>query len=181
MDLRSQEPGDEPAIHALLLAAFGDAEGREISKLVSELLGDDSARPLRAWVAAIGSRIVGYVLFTRATVDPSKRDISAAILAPLAVHPEFQSRGIGGKLIEIGLENLAEQGIDLVFVLGHPSYYPRHGFQPAGALGLDAPYPIPAEHADAWMVLELSDGVLGYAQGTVRCARALDEPRHWQE
>ena len=43
-----------------------------------------------------------------------------------------------------GLKQLAESGVDLVFVLGHPGYYPKFGFRPAGALGFEAPYPIPS-------------------------------------
>ena len=47
---------------------------------------------------------------------------------------------------------MAESGVELVFVLGHPDYYPRHGFKPAGALGFEAPYPIPDKNVNAWMV-----------------------------
>jgi putative acetyltransferase len=68
-----------------------------------------------------------------------------------------------------------------VFVLGHPEYYPRFGFRPAGALGMDAPYPIPERHADAWMVQALRPGLLGQVRGTVRCADTLNDPRHWRE
>jgi putative acetyltransferase len=69
----------------------------------------------------------------------------------------------------------------LVFVLGHPDYYPRHGFEPAGPQGLDAPYPIPAAHEDAWMVLALRPGVIGKLRGRVVCADALDKPEYWRE
>ena len=65
-----------------------------------------------------------------------------AILAPLAVVPDAQGQGIGGALIEHGLSLLQRSGVGLVFVLGHPGYYPRHGFEPAGRLGFDAPFPI---------------------------------------
>ena len=72
-------------------------------------------------------------------------------------------------------------GVDLVFVLGHPGYYPRHGFRTAGVLGFDAPYPIPAKDADAWMVQELRPGFIGKIKGPVACAAALDHPEHWRE
>ena len=50
----------------------------------------------------------------------------------LAIVPDAQKQGIGGKLIEQGLEFLSKSRVDLVFVLGHPEFYPRYGFKPAG-------------------------------------------------
>ena len=88
---------------------------------------------------------------------------------------------MGSRLIEEGLRQLKAAEVDLVFVLGHPDYYPRCGFTPAGVLGFDAPYPIPDQHAGAWMVQALKDGVIGRVNGTVQCAKVLNHPRHWRE
>ena len=71
--------------------------------------------------------------------------------------------------------------LKLVFVLGHPEYYPRFGFTPAGRLGFGAPYPIPDELAGAWMVQALRSGVIGIISGKVICADALNKPEHWRE
>jgi putative acetyltransferase len=76
---------------------------------------------------------------------------------------------------------LSESGVDLVFVLGYPEYYLRHGFKTAGILSFDAPYPIPEEHADAWMVQELRSGVIGSVSGKVQCSDVLNQPEHWHE
>ena len=121
------------AVRALMLAAFGPDEGPTISQLISDLLVDPSAIPSISLVATIGPNVVGYVLFTHAEVRRAGLVVSAAILAPLAVHPTVQSKGIGGQLITTGLEGMADRGAEQVFVLGHPGYYPRrYGFQPAG-------------------------------------------------
>jgi putative acetyltransferase len=172
---------DQDGIDRVYLDAFGESQGREIVSLVHGLLADETAEPHLSLVAVENGALVGHVLFTRVTVEPGGRDVAARILAPLAVAPQRQGRGVGTALIREGLGRSSASGADLVFVLGHPDYYPRYGFRPASALGLDAPYPIPAAHADAWMVQELRPGVLGAVQGTVRCASALDEPRHWRE
>ena len=66
-------------------------------------------------------------------------------------------------------------------MLGHPDYYPRSGFTPAGILGYEAPYHIPAEHAGAWMVQELCPGAIGKAKGKVQCSDVLNQPEHWRE
>jgi predicted N-acetyltransferase YhbS len=123
----------------------------------------------------------GHVLFTRAVVSGAEAGITASNLAPLAVIPEFQGRGLGGELIRNGLRQLAEMDTDLVFVLGHPGYYRRFGFRPAGALGLIAPYPIPPQHADAWMVQELKEGTVGTVEGRIICANSLNKPEYWVE
>ena len=181
LQLRESLKSDWPGIAEVSMCAFGAKEGGEIAHLISELLADSSARPLLSLVATVDGVVVGHILFTNAHLDNSARSVAVAILAPLSVHPEFQNLGIGGRLIEEGLRQLKSAGVKLVFVLGHPGYYPRFGFKPAGELGFIAPYPIPAEHAGAWMVQELQPGIMGSVQGKIKCADALDQPKHWRE
>ena len=158
-------------------AAFGSDEE---ANLVRDLLGDDSAKPIVSLLAFQENRAVGHILFTKARLE-SKALLSISILAPLAVVPDAQKQGIGGELIEYGLQVLLESGVDLVFVLGHPKYYPRYGFKPAGNLGFDAPYPIPDKNADAWMVRALRPEVIGTFSGKVICADKLNKPKYWRE
>ena len=149
--------------------------------LVRGLLYDLSAKPVLSLLAFQKNRALGHILFTTAQLSGSQDSASIVILAPLAIVPDAQKQGIGGKLIEKGLELLSKSGVDLVFVLGHPEYYPRYGFKPAGDLGFEAPYPIPDVHANAWMVQALRSGVIGTVGGKVICADALDKPEHWRE
>jgi putative acetyltransferase len=149
--------------------------------LVRELLHDPSAKPVLTLLAFQKDRALGHILFTTAQLSSSQDSASIVILAPLAIVPDAQKQGIGGKLIEKGLELLSKSKVDLVFVLGHPEYYPRYGFKPAGNLGFEAPYPIPDVHANAWMVQALRSGVIGTVSGRVICADALDKPEHWRE
>ncbi len=152
-----------------------------IAKLVSDLFDDKTAEPLLSLVAVENQNIMGHILFTKVNVSQSPTSVSASILAPLAVHPDIQATGVGGLLIKEGLDQLKKNEVDLVFVLGHPDYYPRSGFTPAGKLGFNAPYPIPEEHAGAWMVIELSSGIIGKVKGTVECSDVLNQPQHWRE
>jgi len=161
--------------------AFGADKGSEIADLVHGLLNDPTAMPLLSLMAINNNKAVGHILFTKALVAKSNSSLKAVILAPLAIIPEAQTQGIGGELIKEGLKQLRESGVELVFVLGHPEYYPRHGFKTAGILGFEAPYPIPEEHADAWMVQELQPGVIGRVSGKVQCSDVLNQPQHWRE
>jgi putative acetyltransferase len=53
----------------------------------------------------------------------------STLKAPLAVHPDFQRRGIGTDLIRATL-SLPPISTAPVFVLGDPAYYERFGFAP---------------------------------------------------
>jgi putative acetyltransferase len=157
--------------------AFGQEDEAE---LVANLLADPTAHPLLSLLARRDGHAVGHILFTAARLEGAP-DVTISLLAPLAVVPDAQGRGIGGALIERGFELLAGAGVDLVLVAGHPGYYPRHGFQTAGRLGFAPPYPIPEKDADAWMVREITPGIIGSASGRVICAEALDRPEYWRE
>lgn len=181
MEIRQATQSDFQGISDLAMSAFGISEGPAIVQLIGDLSADVTAQPVLSLVAVANGRIVGHVLFSKVGLKPPGLNISAAILAPLAVHPHFQSRGIGGQLVSEGLRQLSGSGIDLVFVLGHPGYYPRFGFSAAGIKGFQAPYPIPPKNAEAWMVLELRPGIIGNRSGQVICADALADPRYWRE
>ncbi len=180
MEIRESSEQDLSGLLAVEEIAFGETEGPIIAELVKDLLKDPTAKPLLTLVALHEQRIVGHILFTKAEVT-GFAEVESAILAPLAVEPGFQNRGVGGGLINKGLKYLAAASVKLVFVLGHPSYYPKFGFEPAGRHGLDAPYPIPAAVEEAWMIQELSPGYIGRIKGKVKCAEALDHPEHWAE
>ena len=178
MNIREASALDLEAVLWVERLAFGQDEEAE---LVKALLVDPSAKPVLSLLAFHEDDAVGHILFTRARLSNAQEATSPVILAPLAVVPDFQRQGIGGKLIEKGLQLLSKSGVDLVFVLGYPGYYLRHGFNPAGSLGFEAPYLILAKNADAWMVQALRADIIGVVHGQVICADALNQSRYWQE
>jgi len=181
LQVRKAFESDKQAISDVVIAAFGDVQGQEIADLIIKLLADPSAQPLLSLVATTNDSVVGHILFSNARIMHSQRIVSATILAPLSVHPEYQNQGIGGRLVKEGLKRLKAADVELVFVLGHPGYYPKYGFSAAGIKGFDASYPIPPKNSCAWMVQELRPGVFGHVSGQVICADALNDPKHWQE
>lgn len=180
MRIRVSTDADRDAIRSAHLSAFGADDGPVIVRLVDDLLDHADAEAL-SLVAEADGRLLGHVLFTAARLEPATPRAVARILAPLAVVSDAQKRGIGGALIRDGLERLQSVGVNLVFVLGHPGYYSKFGFRPAGALGFDATHPLKPHQADAWMVRELAPGVIGSVRGRVRCVDVLEQPEHWVE
>jgi putative acetyltransferase len=155
-----------------------NAEGE--ANLVSNLLKDPTAKPLLSLLALEDNIAVGHILFSKVTIHPSV-SLSASILAPLAVIPNYQRQGIGRLLITTGLEKLKMNGVDLVFVLGDPSYYQRYGFRQAEKLGFMPPYTLTQEYLEGWMVYPLSNEIIGNYQGRIICAEALKPIEYWHE
>lgn len=185
MQISQTRQSDFPAIYDIHCQAFGHDKEAD---LVAALLSDPTALPglsLIARESGEGAEPLGHVLFTRVAVisgrDGADCGVPACLLAPLAVVPGAQGRGVGQALVREGLTQLARDGMELVFVLGHPGYYPRCGFEPAGQYGFAAPYPIPEEHAGAWMLHALSEEARARYSGTVRCADSLNRPEYWRE
>ena len=191
MEIRESTAADLSALLAVHEAAFGPGEGGVIVSLVKDIFADPSAQPLVSLIALEEGQVVGHILFTAARLSEAERALQedaapgeappASLLAPLAVIPEAQKQGIGGALIAAGLERLAEDGTALVFVLGYPAYYGRHGFAAAGRQGFEAPYRIAPENAEAWMVRALGPGAAESARGRLQCCAALDKPEYWRE
>ncbi|AUM33921.1 N-acetyltransferase [Salmonella enterica subsp. enterica] len=172
------DKSDDADIRTVETRAFGYNKEAD---LVAALLKDESACPTLSLLARHEGKAVGHILFTRATFKEGTDIPLMYILAPLAVISEYQGMGLGGLLIRTGLENLMLMGCQMVFVLGHAIYYPRHGFIPcAGDKGYPAPYPIPEEHKVCWMMQPLSSQPLNRT-GRIQCATALMKPEHWRE
>lgn len=145
---------DIPAIREIHLAAFGNnAE----ANLVDQLRAEGHAH--LSLVATGEDCLVGHIFFSQLHIDV----IPALALAPMAVKPGCQRRGIGSRLVEEGLQQAREAGHRIVLVLGHPEFYPRFGFSAELAEPLQSPYA-----GEAFMALELETGALNGIDGQVR-------------
>ncbi len=149
------------AIHEINVLAFG---GENEARLVENLRKSCSFNAQLSLVAVEEGRVVGHILFSPITIESKKGSLPALALAPMAVHPEFQNQGIGSRLVREGLERCRSLGHKIVVVVGHPEFYPRFGFTPARAKGLEAPFPVPDE---AFMVTELVPGALDGISGMI--------------
>lgn len=179
IELRVTTALDLDTIMEVHTKAFGyDKEAR----LTAALLADQSAEPMLSLLAGYNGQAIGHVLFTRACFADRANPPLMHILAPLAVIPEYQRQGIGGLLIDTGLQKLREMGSQMVFVLGHKEYYPRYGFEPhAMHMGYQPPYPIPEENSEYWMYQALVAETDTFGCGRVVCADTLNRPEHWRE
>lgn len=157
--IRPEQRGDIEAVRALNEPAFGrPAEADLVDRLREE------ARPLVSLVAEDGGTIVGHILFSPVELS-DQPDLLFMGLGPMAVRPERQGRGIGSELVLLGLDACQRLGCQAVFVLGHPTFYRRFGFRPASQFGITSEY---QDASDAFMALEIEQGILEGRSGTVR-------------
>jgi len=161
MIIRPEKIKDYTAIHEVNELAFG---GRAEADLIGALRKSDSFIPELSLVVVQKGEVIGHILFSPIVIKSKERVIPALALAPMAVHPKFQNKGIGLKLVSRGLEDCQRLGHKIIIVIGHPEYYPRFGFLPARDKGLEVAFPVPDE---AFMVLELVPGVLDITQGEI--------------
>ena len=142
--IREEEPGDYDQVRQVNRRAFG---GDLEATLVNRLRNDELV--IASLVAVQDSEIVVHILFSD-LIETECGIVNAVSLAPMAVSPKFQRRGIGSELVRRGLEQCRERGKSIVVVVGHPEYYPRFGFSSESAKRLQSPY-----SGAAWMALEL--------------------------
>lgn len=162
MEIRQEAPADYAGVYALNQAAFEqDLE----AKLVEALRKSQAFIPELSIVAAMDEKIVGHILFTKIKIrDEAGRQYDSLALAPMAVRPDLQHKGIGRQLIQKGLDRARELGHQSVLVVGHESYYPKFGFVPARKWHIKAPFDVPA---NAFMGIELVEDGLKNIQGIV--------------
>ncbi len=113
--IRDETPADLAQIAPLLIRAFN---GPDEARLVEHLRRDGDLT--LSLVAEAAGTLIGHL-----ALSPVSAALPAVALAPVAVHPAMQSRGIGGALIRAALQRFPDTTI---VVLGDPAYYARFGF-----------------------------------------------------
>ncbi len=159
--IRKEEKKDFKEIYEVNRLAFGqDNEG----KLINRIRDGINFIPDLSLVAVAGDKIVGHILFSKIKIIGSSAFETLA-LAPMAVTPAFQRKGIGSELIKKGMSKAKELGFDSIIVVGHKEYYPRFGFEKASRWNIKCPFEVPDE---AFMAVELTEIALEEKAGTVR-------------
>lgn len=142
MIVQRESPGQEAAIHAVTLAAFGRPLEAD---LVDQLRADEGWLPRLSLVALEGDAVIGHVVCTRARLG------SAPVLGlgPLSVHPARQKCGVGSALVHAVLGAADALDEPVVVLLGDPAYYCRFGFRLASEFGITPPVAEWAPHFQA--------------------------------
>jgi putative acetyltransferase len=139
--IRVEQPIDIDQIHELHRMAFdGPAEAELVDAIRS---GPDFLPELSLVAVTDDGSILGHVLVSRVVLeaaDPQVARTDALALAPIAVLPPHQGRGIGMALMRAVLDAADARDEPMMIVVGSPTFYGRFGFVPAADLGITGPY-----------------------------------------
>ena len=161
-EIRRETPEDILEIRNVNDRAFGRPDEGAIIEQLRE-----ACEGLVSFVAVVEGLVVGHVLFSPVALEVDDAAMVWGLgLAPLAVLPEWQRRGIGTELASAGLAMIRQTPCPFVVVLGHPDYYPRFGFEKASRHGIRCQWDsVPDE---AFMVLILDREAMRGATGVAR-------------
>ena len=159
METRAERETDLDSVRAVNTSAF---ETPSEANLVEALR--KQATPIVSLVAEEGDDIIGHIMFSPVSLS-GHPDLKVIGLAPMAVMPAHQRKGIGSALVRAGLEQCKQLGFVAVVVLGHPEYYPRFSFSPSSRFGIECEYDVPDE---VFMAMELQPNALHGSTGKVK-------------
>jgi predicted N-acetyltransferase YhbS len=156
--IRQERKSDAAARELLLDRAYGPARFTKCSARLRE--GRLPAQGL-SFVAVEGGAVVGTVRLWDVSAGPGRR---ALMLGPLAVAPEHQGKGVGGKLMKQAIATARMRGHGAILLVGDAPYYSRFGFcaEKTGRLWMPGPY-----QQDRLLALELQAGALDGARGMI--------------
>lgn len=170
--IRQESEADYEQIDRLLVEAFAKdphSDHRE-HILVRNLRKTAEFISALSLVAVNASdQVVGYILLSLVSIDNQYPTLA---LAPVAVLPEYQRKGIGEKLILRAHEEAVNAGFTSVVLLGHADYYPRFGYVRLENFGIEMPFDVPAEYC---MGIELCAGALKHVKGTINYSKPFFE------
>jgi putative acetyltransferase len=176
MKIRNAHQNDADAIGSVHRAAFPEGERDLISKVAVAMLSEEVSPSVLSLVAEVDGTIVGHVAFSPVTSADTKEHLGY-LLAPLAVNPTHQKRGIASQLIKDGMKRLSDQGPGVLLVYGDPDFYGRFGFR-AEQGGCYAP-PYPLEFPFGWQGMALGDFDFPSSPVRISCVPSLDHPNLW--
>lgn len=165
LEIRKETKNDYNEVYDVIKTAFETAEhsdGNEHNLVVALRKSANFISDL-SLVAVEDNQIVGYILFTKMKIG----EYEELALAPLAVLPQYQKKGIGRKLIENGHDIAKKLGYHYSVVLGSENYYPKFNYIPAIQYRIKAPFEVQNEN---FMAIKLNDTDLKI-EGTVEYAK----------
>lgn len=174
--IRAATDLDCETIREVYLGAFPEVERQLVSTLALNLLSEQTSPETFALVAEVDDVVVGHIAFSPVTVghDPKW---SGYILAPLGVKPEYQKHRVGSELIDSGIKQLSENGVNVLFVYGDPKYYGRFGFNADAASEYAPPYKL--QYPFGWQAITFNEAGFAKSNARISCVASLCDPELW--
>ena len=178
MKFSPYDPINTEEIKQLFTKTFSDSEGQSegliIGDLVNEVLTSTAGHDFYCFVATENEQIIGSIIFSKLTFE---NEVNAFLLGPVAIHTSYQGKGIGQKLINFGLNNLKENGVEMAFTYGDPNYYSKVGFSFIAEKFVKAPLKL--TYPEGWLAQALVSDEIEPITGNSYCVEAFNKPDIW--
>jgi len=164
IELRLEEEKDRKTVENLTREAFWNnyVPGCDEHFLVHNLRKTNVFIKELDFVAIYNDKIVGNIMYAKSAIKNDDLEYTVLTFGPLSVLPEYQNKGIGGKLINHTIQLSKEMGYKGIIIYGDPEYYKRFGFKASKEYKItnkDKKYPA------ALLVLELYPNALNGIEG----------------
>lgn len=159
---------------SVFTSSEGDAEGKLIGNLASELSSVIDNEDIVCIGAFDKESIIGAIFFTRLKFT---QDILIYMLAPVAVTTNYQGKGVGKRLINYGLNKLKDRGVAVVITYGDPAFYSKVGFQPLSETVIQAPLKLSMPLG--WLGQSLVKGSIPKIHKRPQCVEAFNDSAYW--
>jgi len=129
--LRLEEENDFTIVEDLTREAFWDVycPGADEHLLVHNLRKSNVFIKELDFVAINNDKIIGNIMYANSTVKNDDLEYTVLTFGPVSVLPEYQNKGIGGKLINHTIKLSKEMSYKGIIIYGDPEYYKRFGFK----------------------------------------------------
>lgn len=132
-------------------------------------------RDLHVFITVENGNIIGSIIFSRLRFEKSRR--IAFLLSPVAVHPDYQKKGIGQQLITFGHNNLKKNRVELVFTYGDINFYSKIGYKVISENLVKAPLPL--SYPEGWLAQSLTGDEIQPIPGNSYCVEAISKSEYW--
>ena len=176
MAIRTASLSDEEQIRQVHLAAFPASERDLVARLAVDLLYETSTPRTLNLVEEEDGRLLGHIAFSPVR-SRFEANVIGYILAPLAIAPESQKKGVGSKLVREGLRLLLAQNIGVVLVYGDPDFYSRFGFGTELGESFIPPYKL--QYPFGWQAMCLKNQRDHFSSVSFECVDCLSKPELW--
>lgn len=173
MILRKIEKEDYYAVECLAKKTFWNINmpGCDEHYLVHRIWNEICFVPEISMLVEVDGKPIGAILYTKCRIETEKGNVEVLTFGPLCVDPDFQKKGIGGRLLTESMKLAKEHGFKGILICGVPEYYPRFGFKTADTFGITMP---DGSNFDAFMGYELEENYLAENKGKFYEPEALD-------